>query len=41
MLTGDKQETALNIGNAVKLLSTNMQLLYCNFKSIEEAREVL
>ena len=41
MLTGDRLETALNVGNSTKILTPNMQVCYCNFKTVSEAREIL
>lgn len=35
MLTGDKQETAINIGHACRLLSPNMELLIMNEDSLD------
>lgn len=41
LLTGDKQETAINIGFSCKLLSRTMQLILVNEESFEETREFL
>jgi len=41
MLTGDKQETAINIGHACRLLNSNMQLLIINEESLDATREVI
>lgn len=41
MLTGDKQETAINIGYSSKLLTPDMTLTKINTKSIEEAQTLL
>ena len=35
MLTGDKQETAINIGHACRLLNSNMELLVMNEESLD------
>ena len=35
MLTGDKQETAINIGHACRLLNSNMQLIVINEDSLD------
>jgi len=35
MLTGDKQETAINIGHACRLLNPNMELLVMNEDSLD------
>ncbi len=35
MLTGDKQETAINIGHACRLLNSNMELLVMNEDSLD------
>nr|CAG4636771.1 EOG090X00X3 [Ceriodaphnia reticulata] len=41
MLTGDKQETAINIGHACRLLNSNMELLVMNEESLDGTREVI
>ena len=42
MLTGDKQETAINIGYASKLLTDSMQVLtICGTASLENTRKVM
>ncbi|XP_061107589.1 probable phospholipid-transporting ATPase IA isoform X2 [Conger conger] len=41
ILTGDKQETAINIGHSCKLLTKNMGLLVINEDSFDGAREAL
>jgi phospholipid-transporting ATPase len=42
MLTGDKQETAVNIGYASSLISQGVNLMFCTEKqSAEEAKECL
>lgn len=41
VLTGDKQETAVNIGYSCKLLQQNMDIITINVKGIEEARNKL
>uniref|UniRef100_A0A6I8RHZ2 Phospholipid-transporting ATPase n=1 Tax=Xenopus tropicalis TaxID=8364 RepID=A0A6I8RHZ2_XENTR len=41
ILTGDKQETAINIGHSCKLLTKNMGLLVINEDSLDTTREVL
>ncbi|XP_032799496.1 probable phospholipid-transporting ATPase IA isoform X1 [Daphnia magna] len=41
MLTGDKQETAINIGHACRLLNSNMELLVMNEDSLDGTREVI
>lgn len=41
VLTGDKQETAINIGMSCKLLSEDMNLLIVNEETREETRENL
>nr|CAG4646034.1 EOG090X00X3 [Macrothrix elegans] len=41
MLTGDKQETAINIGHACRLLNPNMELLVMNEDSLDATREVI
>eukprot|EP00033_Pygsuia_biforma_P003184 GCRY01003493.1.p1 GENE.GCRY01003493.1~~GCRY01003493.1.p1 ORF type:complete len:873 (+),score=237.20 GCRY01003493.1:140-2758(+) len=41
VLTGDKQETAVNIAFSSKLLSQDMDLLYLNVKTKEECAEML
>ena len=40
MLTGDKQETAINIGYASKLLTSRMKLLTITGSSLEHTRKV-
>jgi phospholipid-transporting ATPase len=40
MLTGDKQETAINIGYASKLLTSRMRLLTITGSSLEHTRKV-
>uniref|UniRef100_A0A673HKJ8 Phospholipid-transporting ATPase n=1 Tax=Sinocyclocheilus rhinocerous TaxID=307959 RepID=A0A673HKJ8_9TELE len=41
ILTGDKQETAINIGHSCKLLTKNMGLLVINEDSLDATRETL
>lgn len=41
LLTGDKQETAINIGFSCKLLSRNMPLILINGESFDETRDLL
>ncbi|XP_059503414.1 probable phospholipid-transporting ATPase IA isoform X1 [Stegostoma tigrinum] len=41
ILTGDKQETAINIGHACKLLTKNMGLLVLNAHTLDMTRETL
>ncbi|XP_035282021.1 probable phospholipid-transporting ATPase IA isoform X1 [Anguilla anguilla] len=41
ILTGDKQETAINIGHSCKLLTKNMVLLVVNEDSLDGTREAL
>ncbi|XP_007495297.2 phospholipid-transporting ATPase IB isoform X1 [Monodelphis domestica] len=41
ILTGDKQETAINIGYACKLVSQNMSLILVNEDSLDATRETL
>ncbi|XP_062992468.1 phospholipid-transporting ATPase IA isoform X1 [Elgaria multicarinata webbii] len=41
ILTGDKQETAINIGHSCKLLRKNMGLLVINEGSLDATRETL
>lgn len=41
MLTGDKQETAVNIGYACKLLSAEMPLIVLNVENIEKLRYLI
>lgn len=41
LLTGDKQETAINIGFACKLLSRNMPLIIVNEDSLDATRDLL
>uniref|UniRef100_A0A8C5N4Y1 Phospholipid-transporting ATPase n=1 Tax=Leptobrachium leishanense TaxID=445787 RepID=A0A8C5N4Y1_9ANUR len=41
ILTGDKQETAINIGHACRLLTKNMGLLVINEGSLDSTREIL
>ncbi|KAI1883759.1 hypothetical protein AGOR_G00234850 [Albula goreensis] len=41
ILTGDKQETAINIGHSCKLLTKNMGLLVINEDSLDDTREIL
>lgn len=41
VLTGDKQETAVNIGYSCKLLQQNMDIITINIKTTEEARNRL
>jgi phospholipid-transporting ATPase len=40
MLTGDKQETAINIGHACRLLKPNMELLVINEDSLDVCRKL-
>ncbi|XP_041931098.1 phospholipid-transporting ATPase IA isoform X4 [Alosa sapidissima] len=41
ILTGDKQETAINIGHSCKLLTKNMGLLVINEDTLDDTRETL
>ncbi|XP_029107547.1 phospholipid-transporting ATPase IA-like isoform X4 [Scleropages formosus] len=41
ILTGDKQETAINIGHSCKLLTKNMGLLVINEATLDDTRESL
>ncbi|KAH9132203.1 hypothetical protein AeRB84_021329 [Aphanomyces euteiches] len=41
VLTGDKEETAVNIGHACRLLNDGMQLLFINRENIDELMEQL
>ncbi|ETV68417.1 hypothetical protein, variant 2 [Aphanomyces astaci] len=41
VLTGDKEETAVNIGHACRLLNDGMQLLFINRESLAELTEQL
>ncbi|XP_072899859.1 phospholipid-transporting ATPase IB isoform X2 [Hemitrygon akajei] len=41
VLTGDKQETAINIGYSCKLLCQNMTLLIVNEDSLDETRDTI
>ena len=41
ILTGDRQETAINIGYSCKLLTEEMDLIICNVESHEETRDFL
>ncbi|KAG5863820.1 hypothetical protein JTB14_001064 [Gonioctena quinquepunctata] len=41
VLTGDKQETAINIGYSCKLLTNGIQLLILNEDGLDPAREVI
>ncbi|XP_051901227.1 phospholipid-transporting ATPase IA isoform X3 [Pristis pectinata] len=41
ILTGDKQETAINIGHACKLLTKNMGLMVLNAHTLDTTREML
>ncbi|XP_070197579.1 phospholipid-transporting ATPase IB-like isoform X2 [Littorina saxatilis] len=41
VLTGDKQETAINIGYSCQLLTQNMELIILNERSLDETREAL
>ncbi|KAM4710413.1 phospholipid-transporting ATPase IA [Discoglossus pictus] len=41
VLTGDKQETAINIGHSCKLLTKNMGLIVINEDSLDTTRELL
>ncbi|CAI8035915.1 Phospholipid-transporting ATPase ID [Geodia barretti] len=41
VLTGDKQETAINVGFSSRLVSENMDLIKINASSLEETREIL
>ncbi|XP_055492870.1 phospholipid-transporting ATPase IA isoform X2 [Leucoraja erinacea] len=41
VLTGDKQETAINIGYACKLLTKNMGLMVLNAHTLDTTREML
>ncbi|XP_044154614.1 phospholipid-transporting ATPase IA isoform X1 [Bufo gargarizans] len=41
ILTGDKQETAINIGHSCRLLTKNMGLIVINEGSLDTTREIL
>ena len=41
VITGDKQETAVNIGHSCKLLKNNMEIVYINATDEENCREIL
>ncbi|XP_072352775.1 probable phospholipid-transporting ATPase IA isoform X4 [Scyliorhinus torazame] len=41
ILTGDKQETAINIGHACKLLTKNMGLMVLNAHTLDTTRDIL
>ncbi|VDO99849.1 unnamed protein product [Schistosoma margrebowiei] len=41
VLTGDKQETAINIGYSCQLLTQSISLLTVNTKSLDQTREQL
>lgn len=41
VLTGDKQETAINIGYSCKLIQPNMTLIKLNAKTLQETKELL
>lgn len=41
VLTGDKQETAVNIGFSCKLLQSNMDIIKVNAKTLDETRNIL
>lgn len=41
VLTGDRQETAINIGYSCKLLTDEMDLIVCNVDSQEATRDFL
>ena len=41
VLTGDKQETAINIGYSCKLLTQNMPLVVLNEETHDDTRETL
>jgi len=41
VLTGDKQETAINIGYACRLLTGKMKLLICGKETLDGTREWL
>ncbi|XP_069057876.1 phospholipid-transporting ATPase IA isoform X2 [Pleurodeles waltl] len=41
ILTGDKQETAINIGHSCKLLTKNMGLIVINEETLDATREIL
>lgn len=41
VLTGDKQETAINIGYACRLLTNDMQLIYVNAANVHDIRSQL
>ncbi|XP_078534375.1 phospholipid-transporting ATPase IA isoform X4 [Lissotriton helveticus] len=41
ILTGDKQETAINIGHSCKLLTKNMGLIVINEGTLDATREIL
>eukprot|EP00126_Sphaerothecum_destruens_P010769 Sdes_comp20804_c0_seq1m17133 len=41
VLTGDKQETAINVGFACKLLNDKMTILLCNVKTRAQARDYI
>ena len=38
VLTGDKQETAINIGHSCKLLNNNSQIIILNTASLDDTR---
>jgi len=40
-LTGDRQETAINIGYSCRLLTEDMTLIVCNEETFEETKEFL
>lgn len=41
VLTGDRQETAINIGFSCKLITADMPLIICNFETLESTKEFL
>ncbi|XP_065355630.1 probable phospholipid-transporting ATPase IA isoform X1 [Calliphora vicina] len=41
VLTGDKQETAINIGHSCKLISPSMDIIILNEESLDTTREVI
>ncbi|KAF2347977.1 P-type ATPase, partial [Trinorchestia longiramus] len=41
VLTGDKQETAINIGHSCRLLTQGMALIVLNAESLDDTREML
>ncbi|XP_055378275.1 probable phospholipid-transporting ATPase IA isoform X3 [Condylostylus longicornis] len=41
LLTGDKQETAINIGHSCKLITSSMDLIILNEDSLDSTREII